>query len=104
MEEANKSTKSEESDKGKMFEEGFKEWFKDNVGEEWSTDKKCGKSSKNKKYYTGAGTGVYCLGFIGALVYYIGASTSFWIGVLGILKSIVWPAFVVHGILKFLGL
>ncbi|MBU1167251.1 hypothetical protein KKC60_02475 [Patescibacteria group bacterium] len=96
----------EERDKGKMFEEGFKEWFKDNVGEEWSKDMKCKKSNRNKMYKTGAGTGagVYCLGFIGALVYYIGVSTSFWVGVLGILKSIVWPAFVVHGILKFLGL
>jgi len=40
--------------------------------------------------------GVYCLGFIGAAVYYIGAATTFWMGVLGFLKALVWPAFLVH--------
>ena len=47
---------------------------------------------------------VYGLGFIGALVYYIGAATSFWMGVLGFLKALVWPAFLVYGLLKFLGM
>jgi hypothetical protein len=47
--------------------------------------------------------GVYGLGFIGAVVYYIGTATSFWAGVLGFLKAIVWPAFLVYEALKFLG-
>ncbi|MBM3233615.1 hypothetical protein FJZ19_00805 [Candidatus Pacearchaeota archaeon] len=46
--------------------------------------------------------GVYGLGFIGALIYYIQTATSFWMGVLGILKAIVWPAFLVYELLKFL--
>ncbi len=46
---------------------------------------------------------VYGLGFIGAAVYYISTSTSFWMGVLGILKSLVWPAFLVFELLKYLG-
>jgi hypothetical protein len=46
--------------------------------------------------------GVYCLGFIGAAVYYIGHAGSFWMGVLGLLKAMVWPAFLVHGLLKFI--
>jgi len=46
---------------------------------------------------------VYGLGLIGAAVYYISTATSFWIGVLGFLKALVWPAFLVYGILKFLG-
>jgi hypothetical protein len=41
----------------------------------------------------------YGLGFIGAAVYYIAHSTSFWSGVLGILKAIVWPAFLVYHLL-----
>jgi hypothetical protein len=45
--------------------------------------------------------GVYGLGFIGAVIYYIQTATGFWDGVLGILKAIVWPAFLVH---KLLGL
>jgi hypothetical protein len=46
----------------------------------------------------GAGA-VYGLGFIGALVYFIGSATSFWDGVWGVLQSIVWPAFLVYGLL-----
>ncbi|MBN2367964.1 hypothetical protein JXC34_03020 [Candidatus Woesearchaeota archaeon] len=47
---------------------------------------------------------VYGLGFIGALIYYITTAASFWAGVLGVLKAIVWPAFVVYGLLKSLGM
>ena len=46
----------------------------------------------------------YFLGFIGSAVYFISNSTGFWMGVLGILKAIVWPAFIVYGLLKFLGI
>jgi len=49
------------------------------------------------------GGGAYFLGFIGAAVYYIGHAASFWLGVLGFLKAIVWPAFLVFELLKFLG-
>lgn len=48
--------------------------------------------------------GLYGLGFIGALVYFISTATSFWNGVLGVLKAVVWPAFLVHGLLASLGL
>jgi hypothetical protein len=47
--------------------------------------------------------GVYGLGFVGAVIYYVSTASGFWMGVLGILKSIVWPAFLVFEILKFLG-
>jgi hypothetical protein len=50
----------------------------------------------------GAGA-VYGLGFIGAVIYYIQAADSFWGGVLGILKALVWPAFLVYAALKDLG-
>ncbi len=46
---------------------------------------------------------VYGLGFIGAIIYYISHATSFWMGVVGVLKSIVWPAFLVFEALKYLG-
>lgn len=48
------------------------------------------------------GSAVYGLGLIGAAVYYIGHATTFWLGVLGFLKAIVWPAFLVYESLKFL--
>lgn len=42
---------------------------------------------------------IYGLGFIGSLIYYLVNATSFWNGVLGVLKAIVWPVFVVMKIL-----
>lgn len=50
----------------------------------------------------GGGGAVYGLGLIGALVYYIQAADGFWSVILGILKALVWPAFVVYDLLKFL--
>jgi hypothetical protein len=50
-----------------------------------------------------SGNMVYCLGIIGAAIYYIGVSDSFWVGVLGFLKAIIWPVFLVYELLKFLG-
>lgn len=48
---------------------------------------------------SGAG-GVWFLGFLGALVYYIHFhSGTFGLVVLGFLKSIVWPAMVVYHVL-----
>jgi hypothetical protein len=50
------------------------------------------------------GNAVYGLGLIGALVYYISTATGFWNGVWGVLKAIVWPAFLVFELLKSLGM
>jgi hypothetical protein len=47
---------------------------------------------------------VYGLGFIGAVIYFISTACTFWMGVLGILKAIVWPAFMVYEAFKFLAL
>jgi hypothetical protein len=46
---------------------------------------------------------VYGLGFIGAAIYYVMQATTFWMGVVGILKAIVWPAFLVYDALRQLG-
>jgi len=48
------------------------------------------------------GNAVYGLGFIGAAIYYISTATTFWIRVLGFLKALVWPAFLVYEALKAL--
>jgi hypothetical protein len=50
----------------------------------------------------GGGNAVYGLGLIGALVYYIQHADGFWSVILGIFKALVWPAFVIHDLLKFL--
>lgn len=43
---------------------------------------------------------VYGLGFIGAAVYFISHAAGFWMGVLGLLKAMVWPAFLVYEAFK----
>ena len=61
------------------------------------------EKKKNKcKSYRGCGGCAYFLGFIGAAIYYIANATGFWNGVLGVLKALVWPAFLVYESLKFL--
>jgi len=52
----------------------------------------------------GLGGIVYGLGFIGAAVYYISQAAGFGMGVIGFLKAIVWPAFLVHELMGFLGM
>ncbi|NOU16257.1 MAG: hypothetical protein HOO91_01685 [Bacteroidales bacterium] len=43
---------------------------------------------------------IYALGLIGAAVFFISHATSFWMGVLGFLKAIVWPAILVYEAFK----
>ncbi|MBN1377082.1 hypothetical protein JW949_01970 [Candidatus Woesearchaeota archaeon] len=59
---------------------------------------------KKHVHKQGCGGALYGMGFIGALVYYISTATSFWMGALGILKAIAWPAFLVYELLRFLGI
>jgi hypothetical protein len=49
-----------------------------------------------------ASSAVYGLGLIGAAIYFISTATNFWIGVLGFLKAIVWPVFLVFQAFKHL--
>ena len=46
------------------------------------------------------GGGVYCLGALGAAVYFIQNAESFWWGVFGVLKALVWPAVLVYKLLE----
>lgn len=55
-----------------------------------------------KVIYRSTSEAVYGLGFIGALVYYIGHATTFWLGVLGFFKAIVWPALLVYELMNYL--
>jgi len=58
---------------------------------------KCNNMNSNA-----SGGAIYGLGFIGAVIYFISTATSFGMGLLGILKAIVWPAFLVYEMFKFL--
>lgn len=57
--------------------------------------KKCGQACA-------PGCMIYFLGFVGALVYFIQHSETFWMGVLGVLKAIAWPALVIYRVLETL--
>lgn len=62
-----------------------------------------GKSKKSSCGYShGCSGAIYGLGFIGALVYYLSTATGFWNGLWGIIKALLWPAFVVFELMKFL--
>ncbi len=60
----------------------------------------CCKSS-NRNAAAGGG-GFYGLGFIGAAIYFISQSATFGAGVVGFLKALVWPAFLVYEVFKAL--
>jgi hypothetical protein len=46
----------------------------------------------------------YGMGFIGAAIYYLQHAVGFWMGVLGFLKAIFWPAALVYGLFSRWGL
>jgi len=71
------------------------------VAEECKTNKKdCGCGHKHHGHAASGGA-VYGLGLIGAAVYFIQQADSFWMGLLGILKAIIWPAMLVYEALKY---
>ncbi len=50
---------------------------------------------RNHHHHSNTGNAVYGLGFFGAAIFFIGQATTFWMGVLGFLKAIIWPVFLV---------
>jgi hypothetical protein len=67
-----------------------------------TTDGNSERRVERKVIRQSASQPVYGLGFLGALVYYISHATSFWAGVLGFFKAILWPGFLVYELLKYL--
>lgn len=61
-------------------------------------------AKSDMKNYNNAASGgagaVYGLGFVGALIYFIQNAPNFWMGLLGVLKAMVWPAYVVYKLLE----
>jgi hypothetical protein len=63
------------------------------------------KCKKKKEWHNhSCGSAFYFVGFIGAVAYYISTATGFWMGVWGVLKALVWPAFLVYQAMKYFGL
>lgn len=44
----------------------------------------------------------YFMGMVGSLVYFLQNAEGFWMIVLAFLKPLVWPAFIVYDLFKFL--
>jgi len=59
---------------------------------------------KNQMQANPASGAVYGLGLIGAAIFFISHAATFWMGVLGFLKAIVWPAFLVYQAFQKLGI
>jgi hypothetical protein len=56
----------------------------------------------NVRVQGGSSGAVYGLGMIGACIYYISRGTTNQEKALGFLKALVWPVFLVKGVLEFL--
>ena len=54
-----------------------------------------------RRYRGSYSSSTYGLAFLGALIYFISHATSFWMGVLGFFKAIVWPALLVYKALDY---
>lgn len=59
-------------------------------------------SYKNVSASGGGGDAVYALGIIGAAVYYVQHASGFLGIILALLKALVWPAFVIYDLLRFI--
>lgn len=53
------------------------------------------KHCHNTYHHSNGGNAVYGLGMIGAAIFFIGQAGTFWMGVLGLFKAIIWPVFLV---------
>lgn len=69
-----------------------------------SNDPKCCNKRNWKGNANAGGGAVYGLGLIGALFYFLSHANSFEAFVMGILKSIVWPALFVYHLFALLKL
>ena len=60
------------------------------------------KKFKTTNVYKGSSGAIYGLGVIGAAVYYIVHAPDFWMGALGLIKAVFWPAFLIFKVFEML--
>jgi len=85
----------------KEWEERF-EKFGEKLEKKFDNWGKCDKWHKHGGGFMGGG--FYFLGFLGAAVYFIQHASGFWMGMLGLLKAIVWPAMLIFELFVRLGI
>jgi len=61
-----------------------------------------GKIDCNPMNKNSGSCAIYGLGLIGAAVYFIQHAANFGEGVMGLLKALVWPAFLIYKLLELL--
>jgi hypothetical protein len=54
-----------------------------------------------RNYVTKQPSAIYGLAFLGALFYFLSHATTFWMGVLGVVKAIFWPGVVIYKLLDY---
>lgn len=61
---------------------------------------------KKTRNHSGSGIagGAYFMGFVASAVFYIQNAASFGAGVLGFLKALIWPAFLVYNLMGFINM
>jgi hypothetical protein len=59
---------------------------------------------KCKGHHGSSSEAIYCIGLMGAAVYYLQHAKSFMEGVIGIIKAVGWPAVVLYRVLELLNL
>ena len=62
----------------------------------------CDDRKKKGRGGNGILGGIYGMAFVGGAIYYIQHATSFWAGVLGVLKALVWPAVLMYKVLELM--
>lgn len=61
--------------------------------------------TKGKKEMANAAApagGMYFMGFIGSVIYFVGNVDGLWNIIVAILKACVWPAFLIHRVFELL--
>ncbi len=81
-----------EKEFGKNWEEKLEKKF-----EKWGDKfEKYGSCCNTHSSSSFMGGGFYFLCFLGTAIYYIGQAPDFWMGVVGVLKALVWPAMLIY--------
>jgi hypothetical protein len=56
------------------------------------------------KTYQSPGGAIYSLGVLGAAVHYVQTAVGFWGALIGVIKALFWPAFLVYRVCQVWGL
>ena len=73
------------------------------MADETTSPKTEGKG-RDRMNNNGISGGAYGMAFIGAAVYFISHAATFWAGVIGFIKALFWPAFLIYRLLEYLNM